>query len=84
MYDVYPKIIFTELAIIKTNYIHKTNVYVHYRHYISNALHKSTPGQPANGQHKCHTKRGLELKKNAVSHTTSEGHLTMLVRDLVC
>ena len=40
-----------------------TNVHVHYRCYISNTLHKSTPGQLANGQHKCHMKRGLEFEK---------------------
>ena len=47
-------------------------------------LHKSTPGQPADGQHKCHMKRGLEFKKNAVSHMTFAGWLTMSVRDIAC
>ena len=28
------------------------------------------PGWPADSQHKCHTKRCLEFKKNAVGHTT--------------
>ena len=47
-------------------------------------LHESTPCQLANGQHKCHMKRGLEFEKNAVSHTTFVGWLTMSVRDIVC
>ena len=50
-----------------------TNIYVHYRCYISNMLHKLTPGQPANGRHKCHTKRGLEFEKNAVGCATFVG-----------
>ena len=61
-----------------------TNVYVHYRHYISNTLHKSTPGWPANSQHKCHTKRGLEFEKDAVSHMTFVGQPTMSVGDIAC
>ena len=61
-----------------------TNVYVHYRHYISNMLHKSTPGQPANSQHKYHTKRGLEFEKNAVGHRTFVGQLTISVGDIAC
>ena len=60
------------------------NIYVHYRHYILNTLHKLTPGWPANGRHKCHMKRGLEFKKNVVSHTTFAGWPTMLVGDIVC
>ena len=49
------------------------NIYIHYIHYISNMLHESTPGHPANGQHKSHTKRHLEFKKNGVSHMTFQG-----------
>ena len=60
------------------------NIHVHYRRYISNTFHKSTPGWLANGQHKCHRKRGLEFKKNAVGHTIFVGQLTMLVGDIVC
>ena len=64
--------------------MHTPNIYVHYRCYISDMLHKSTPGQLANGQHKCHMKRGLEFKKNAVSSTTFAGQPTMSVVDIVC
>ena len=64
--------------------MHMPNIYVHYKHYISNTLHESTPGQPANGRHKCHMKRGLEFEKNAVSCMTFAGWLTMSVRDIVC
>ena len=63
--------------------MHMPNIYVHYRHYISNTLHESTPGQLANGQHKCHMKRGLEFKKNVVGHMTFAGQLTMSVGDIV-
>ena len=59
------------------------NIYIHYRHYISNMLHESTPGWLADGQHKSLTKGCLEFKKNVVGHTTFEGQLTMLYRDIV-
>ena len=64
--------------------MHMPNIYVHYRCYISNTLQESTPGWPADGQHKCHMKRGLEFEKNAVSHTTFVGQLTMSVGDIMC
>ena len=34
------------------------------------------PGWPANSQHRCHTKRHLEFKKNAVGHMTFVGQPT--------
>ena len=49
------------------------NIYIHYRHYISNTLYELTPGKLAEGQHKIHTKRHLEFKKNAVSCMTFAG-----------
>ena len=59
------------------------NIYIHYRHYISNMLHELTPGWPADGQHKSHTKRHLEFKRNVVGHTTFAGWLTMSYGDIV-
>ena len=50
-----------------------TNVYIHYRGYISNALHKSTPGRLADGQHKRHMKKCLKFKKKVVGHMTLWG-----------
>ena len=61
-----------------------TNAYVHYRCYISDTLHELTPGWLANSQHKCHTKRSLEFKKNAVGCMTFAGQLTLLVGDIAC
>ena len=58
-------------------------IYIHYRCYISNMLHESTPGWLANGQHKSHTKRCLEFEKNVVSHTTFVGRPTMSYGDIV-
>ena len=60
------------------------NIYIHYRHYISNMLYESTPGLLANSQHKCHTKRCLEFEKNAVGYMTFAGQLTMSYEDIVC
>ena len=51
---------------------------------LSNTLHESTPGWLADGQHKCCMKRGLEFKKNAVSHMTFAGQPTMSVGDIAC
>ena len=33
-------------------------------------LSTDMPCQPAGSQHKCHMKRGLEFKKNAIGHMT--------------
>ena len=59
----YRYVLSIDVVIVTTdNNIHVPNIY------ISNMLHDLTPGQPADGQHKSHTKRCLEFKKNVVSH----------------
>ena len=83
---LYPKIIFPILPIIikiTNNNIYMPNIYIHYRSYISNMLHRSTPGWLAYGQYKSCTKRCLEFEKNVVSHMTFVGWLTMLYGDIV-
>ena len=75
----YRYVLSIDVVIITTdNNIHVPNIY------ISNTLHKSTPVWPANGQHKSHTKRHLEFKKNVVSPTTFAAQVTMLYGDIVC
>ena len=57
-------------------YIYITFIVVNFDVILQMRFMSQPPGQPADGQHKCHTKRHLEFKQNVVGHMTFVGWLT--------